>query len=837
MTTHEMTDSEFRHAMRSCGPFTSLPRWTLAPVPGTAERTAEIPRRLTRELRRLAADTGIPFSAVLLTAHIKVLSTLSGEPDVGFGCVAEPGTVPVPFRIRADAVSWRELLREVSRVETDVALHRTSPAQCSRSPQAQAPVAPPCVFDPYGGTDPPDATTVLHVTVAGQGEQLFLPLRYRTDALDEDFATRAAGYHLRALESMAADPDAAPGPQSLVGAAELQRQLTVFTGDRRDLPDLRAHELLEQRARSRPEAVAVVHGASRWTYAELNARANLLARALLARGLRPEDPVAVVCERNLHWAAAVLAVLKSGGAYLPVEPRFPADRVAAMITRASCRFALTGPGVTTSLRRTLQLHRDMQAVDIGTAYTEGHAAGDPGLSVPADSLAYIYFTSGSTGEPKGVMCEHAGMLNHLYAKISDLGIGPGQTVAQTAPQCFDISLWQLLAGPLAGGRTLIVEQDAIMDIERFLDTVVAGRVNVLQLVPSYLDAVLASLELSPCDMPDLRCVSVTGEAVKKHLVERWFANRPGIRLVNAYGLTETCDDTNHEVMDQVPGGDRIALGRPVANVGVRVLGPDLEPLPLGAPGEIVFSGVCVGRGYVNDPERTRLAFPPDPHDLSGRIYRSGDRGRWLADGRLEFLGRRDGQVKIRGFRIELAEVENALARTKGIRDVAVVVVPENRGGPYLAAFYTTSAARRADALREQLSRRLPAYMVPSAFHRLDELPVTANGKTDTKALLDMASAHGGTSDSLQVPTGPTERRLAAAWSHALGVPVERIGRQDRFFDLGGTSLSALRVVIALDKEITLTDLTRHSRLADLARLIERKDDVQVPGPVRHPPSA
>lgn len=232
----------------------------------------------------------------------------------------------------------------------------------------------------------------------------------------------------------------------------------------------------------------------------------------------------------------------------------------------------------------------------------------------------------------------------------------------------------------------------ILDVPRFVDTITGGRVNVLQVVPSYLEAVLAELEQRPRELPDLHCVSVTGEAVKKELVERWFAAEPGIRLVNAYGLTETSDDTNHEVMSRVPDQDRVPLGRPVANVRVYVVDEDLSPVPLGAPGEIVFSGVCVGRGYVNDPERTRAAFTTDPYRPGERLYRSGDHGRWLPDGKLEFLGRRDSQVKIRGFRIEIGEIENALLRVPGVRDGAVVVV----GGTRLVAFCAGSDALGSD---------------------------------------------------------------------------------------------------------------------------------------------
>ncbi|MFE7169189.1 amino acid adenylation domain-containing protein [Streptomyces sp. NPDC057616] len=638
----------------------------------------------------------------------------------------------------------------------------------------------------------------LHVRVSGRT----LRLRYRTDVLDAAAAARIAGYHLAAL--------ADPGRRSLLSEEELRFQLAELAGPVRELPDRRVHQLFEQRVLLHPDAVAAEQDGRRWTYRELNSRANRIARALLARGLRPEDVVAVVMERNLDWPAAVLGVLKAGGVYLPVEPHFPADRIATTLRRAGCGLVLTEEGgaghVDPAVRRLF----------VDTAYTEGHGDGNPDVPVAAGQLAYIYFTSGSTGEPKGAMCEHAGFLNHVLAKIDDLGVGAGRTVAQTAPQCFDISLWQLVSALLVGGRTLLIGQETILDVPRFVDTVVRGRVNVLQIVPSYLEAVLAELEQRPRELPDLRCVSVTGEAVKKELVQRWFDAMPGIRLVNAYGLTETSDDTNHEVMDRVPDQERVPLGPPIANVRVYVVDEDLAPVPLGAPGEIVFSGVCVGRGYINDPERTRAAFGEDPHRPGERLYRSGDHGRWLPDGKLEFLGRRDSQVKIRGFRVEIGEIENALLRVPGVRDGAVVVVR----GAQLAAFCTGEEPVGADEVRNKLAASLPAYMVPAVVHRRRRLPLTANGKIDRKTLTALAEELE--TDGCDAPVSPAERRLAAAWAEVLGVDAARIGRLDHFFDRGGTSLSAVKLAIALNRAITLKDVTRHPVLADLAGLLDQR---------------
>src|SRR6266567_4826363 len=263
-----------------------------------------------------------------------------------------------------------------------------------------------------------------------------------------------------------------------------ERVMTILAGPSRKLPARRAHEVFEDQALARPDAIATVHGSRQLTYGEVNARANEVARALLARGLSREGVVGVVTERNLDWMTAVLAIFKAGGAYLPIEPHFPADRIARTLSRADCRLVLTERGSTATLDQALASLPGIEQVFIDAAYADGHLESDLGMDVAPDQLAYIYFTSGSTGEPKGVMGEHAGMFNHLFAKIDDLRIAEGDVVAQTGPQCFDISLWQMIAPILAGGRTLLVEQEVILDAQRFIDKIVEARVNVVQVVPS-----------------------------------------------------------------------------------------------------------------------------------------------------------------------------------------------------------------------------------------------------------------------------------------------------------------------------------------------------------------
>ncbi|MEU1403015.1 amino acid adenylation domain-containing protein [Streptomyces sp. NPDC005728] len=819
MGTHVEADREFWSRVLTAGGGTTVPRWVREPEPGTAEHEAAVPDDVADAARGLVRQLDVPVSALLLAAHAKVLAALSGDQEVVTGHAAGVHGDPLPCRLTIPPGSWRALVAAARRAEAEVLAHREFPVDELRRELGVAEPSYEVVFGPRAAGDAQAGDGVLDVRWSDRDGRLRLRLRYRTDVLDATSAARIGGYHLTALRLMTADVDAEHARQSLLSADEVREQLEGLAGPRRPLPDARAHELFEERVRAHPDAVAAVHGEQEWTYGQLDARANRLARALLARGLGRENVVAVVTERTLDWLAATLAVFKAGGTYLPIEPHFPAGRIAATLSRAGCRLVLAESGSTHTLDQALATLPGTERLLIGTAYAEPHSEADPGVPVDAAQLAYIYFTSGSTGEPKGAMCEHAGMLNHLYAKIDDLGIGEGCVVAQTAPQCFDISLWQLVSSLLVGGRTLLVGQDVITDVERFVGTLVRGRVGVAQVVPSYLEVVVSYLEQHPRALPDLRCVSVTGEALKRELVQRWFAIQPGIKLVNAYGLTETSDDTNHEIMDAVP--ERVLLGRAVNNVHVQVVDEQLSLVPLGAPGLIAFSGVCVGRGYVNDPERTREAYRQDPYRPGERLYLGGDWGRWHPGGKLEFLGRRDNQVKIHGFRIEIGEIENALLKVAGVRDAAVVVADLAGRSKHLIAFYA-GRQLEADVLRGALGAVLPGYMVPSAFHWRPGLPLTANGKIDRKALTALAEETEPTAPGAhdRAPLTATERKLAAAWADVLGVPEHRIGREDHFFDSGGTSLSAVRLTIALDRAVSLKDITRHPVLADLAALLD-----------------
>ncbi|GAA3086396.1 non-ribosomal peptide synthetase [Streptosporangium carneum] len=789
--------------------FLRIPRWTAAGVarPGFADHRTPLPGDLTSGIGDFAREHGVTTESVLLAVHFKVLSLVTSERHVLTGYVPSGATrAPLPGRMEVVGGSWERLVREAHAIRRRI---EENAAEAEETFEA--------VLDLSGRATAPADGTVLWVGVR-DGE---LILRHRQDAVDADHAGRIAGYYLAALRLLTAAPDAPHHRQSLLSEQELQIQLHGLAGERKALPRQMFVELFEEQVRIRPDALAAAHGASRWTYAELNDRANRIAHALLGRGLRPEDVVAVVTERNLNWAAATLGVFKAGGVYLPVRPEFPAERIGTQLERSVTRFAISEQGSTEMLDEALKgLGHDCPLLFVSDVYEENPGAEDPRVPVQPGQLAYIYFTSGSTGAPKGAMCEHAGMLNHLYAKIEDMELAEGDVVTQTASQCFDISLWQLVAPWLTGGSTRIVDTDVLLDPERFLDEVVTAGVHVAQLVPSYFEVLIAQLEKHPRDLGSLRMISVTGEALKLELVQNWFARGTGVRLVNAYGATEVSDDTMHEVLDGPPPRDFVTVGRSLRNVNTYILDENLSLVPLGSPGEIAFSGVCVGRGYINDEERTRQAFVPDPYRPDTRMYRTGDFGRWLPEGRIEFLGRRDQQVKIRGFRIEIGEIENKLLAMPGVRDAAVVIDDGGERARNLVAFYAGHDALRGEEVRDFLARFLPDYMVPTYFHRLDSLPLTENGKTDKRMLKDLAATLGHAGGTYVAPSTPTERRLAVEWAEVLNVPVERIGRSDDFFELGGTSLAAVRLVVKLDRLLSLAQVVGHSVLADLAAIVD-----------------
>ncbi|MEY4582592.1 MAG: hypothetical protein RL701_7295, partial [Pseudomonadota bacterium] len=534
---------------------------------------------------------------------------------------------------------------------------------------------------------------------------------------------------------------------------------------------------------------AVRAGAASLSYAELANESDRVASALVHAGLEREGLVGVLMPRGLPLVAAAIGTFQAGGVYLPLDPQQPNERLAQVLALAKPRVLLVTESCHAAAEQLLSL-LDSDGRPELLVYQQ-LAAAEPFQAVAPlpEQLAYVIYTSGSTGTPKGAMVTMAGMLNNQLSKLPFLGLTDQDVVAQTAAQSFDISVWQLLAALLCGGRVEIVADEVAHDAQALLGYVAERGITVLESVPSLVAAMLNSDQR--VDLGRLRYLLPTGEALTPELSRRWLGRYPGVPLVNAYGPAECADDVALHMLTQAPPGHeaRVPIGKPTDNNRLYILNPWQERVALGVVGEICVAGVGVGRGYLASPGRTAEAFVPNPFGQPGeRLYRTGDLGRYRTDGTLEYVGRRDQQVKVRGYRIELGEIEARLSELPGVRDVAVLAREDVPGQKRLVAYVV--AETEDEALRQNLRRVLPDYMVPQLFVRLAQLPKLISGKLDRKALPapDLSLAQR----VYAAPRNALERELTQIWAATLGV--ERVGLDDDFFELGGDSIIALQLV-------------------------------------------
>ncbi|PRY19888.1 non-ribosomal peptide synthetase [Pseudosporangium ferrugineum] len=843
---------DFWSGLLAGGAPSQLPRLVADPeAPSLVMHQAVVPGALSDAVVRLAGDLRVPVKSVLLAAHAAVLSFVTGEDDVltGYehsGRVEEHGGESVaglflntvPFRVTADG-AWRDLVQAVYAAESRLLPYRRYPmARMLRDQNRREPLFE-TVFnfthfhvlrelrDTWGIE--PRRTAIFSRTgypfraefwQDAVADDVGFALHYDGQQFTAGQIERYAGYYLRALELMTAAPEAGIRSMTLVSAAEQRFLAGARSGPRVPLGDETAVDLIARWIRERPGEVAVSCGPASLTYAQLDRRVDQVQALLAGAGVSAGDVVAVPMRRGLDWAVSVLAVLRRGAVYLPMDPDDPIERLRGMLDRAGGRHVLTTAGLGQALTGL-----GAQCLFVEDAPVDVRVAARP---VRPDDIAYIIFTSGSTGRPKGAVVNHRGMLNHLRSKVEDLGLTGRDRIAQLAPACFDISVWQLLAAWLVGGRTVIYPDDAVRDLGAFADGLSADAVTVAETVPSYLDALLEAA--APAGWPDLRYMVVTGEALPVQLVSDWFS-RYEIPLVNAYGPTEASDDVTHHVVHGPVRGDRVPVGRPIRNTAIHVVGPDGRPMPTGSFGEVCVTGAGVGYGYINDPARTAAVFGPNPYDdLSPVLYRTGDIGRYLPDGTIDVAGRDDHQVKIRGYRIELTEVESVLAAQPGVAN-PVVIVARKGDQPRLVAFHTGPAGDDDPGVMAGLAARLPHYMVPDRLVALPALPLTANGKIDRATLTLRAPAPARVAH--EPAATAYEAEVIALFAEVLGLPADQVGATDSFFDLGGHSLAAMRVAARLGGLGHVAELIRHPDARSLCRRLARPHEsallAEVPG--------
>ena len=672
----------------------------------------------------------------------------------------------------------------------------------------------------------------LTLWVTESTDELFVTLEYNTDLFDRATIGNMVERFRMLLESAAANPELRLSEMALLNESERHQILVEWNSTRRPYPsDSCFQQLFEAQAARTPDAVAVCCEGHSLTYRQLNGRSNHLARVLVSQGIGPDVVVALLAERGLDLMTAIIAVFKAGGAYLPLDTRAPANRLRQVITRSATPLVLASSSYMPTLVQALEELPAEERPSISTIEEMLGGTPDAEENLPLrnspQSLAYVIYTSGSTGVPKGAMIEQRGMVNHLYAKIDDLALTAQDKVAQTASQSFDISVWQMLAALVIGGQVEIVGDDVAHDAGQLLPRIEKERVTIIETVPSLLRAMLD--DTSPSNLPALRWMVPTGEALSPDLCRRWLAAYPHVWLMNAYGPTECSDDVSHHPIPHFTAAEElnIPIGRPVGNIRLYIVDKHLRALPVGVHGELCVGGIGVGRGYLGEPARTAEAFVPDPFSAEGggRLYRTGDLACWRADGTVQFLGRIDHQVKIRGYRIEPAEIDLVLEQHENVAEALVIVREDIPGNKRLVAYVVAASQSTPGAgeLRDYLKERLPEYMVPSAFVMLDQMPLTPNGKIDRRALPAPDTTRPEMTHRFVAPRNATEEALAGIVAKVLNL--QQVGVEDDFFELGGHSLLATQVISrlreALNVELRLREIFEHPTIGELAQVISQ----------------
>nr|WP_269632897.1 non-ribosomal peptide synthetase [Pelomonas sp. BJYL3] len=817
-----------------------------------------LPNALATAVRQQARRLGVGTASMMHLAWALVLARVTGRRDVVFGTVLfgrmQGGEQAdralglfintLPLRVSVDDGALVHSLRKVHRDLARLLHHEHASLalaqRCSRvgtlaplftsllnyrhAPAERSSEADGFDWDieDFGGEE--RSNYPLGVSVDDLGDALAVTVQ----ALSPIDAGRVAALLEHSLLALTQALELSPSMavQSLDILPEQERAWLLAQGGvgraAQDVPALCLHERFERQAQARPRSEAVVHGELRLSYGELNARANQLARHLRALGAGPDRFVGVCAGRSPELVLAQLAIWKTGAAYLPLDPAYPADRLRYMLEDSRPMVLLCqGEAALQTLEAAgwQQPVIDLQADAAGwSAESEANLSREE-IGLQMHHLAYLIYTSGSTGQPKGVMNEHLGLSNLVDAQAEAFGVRSDSRLLQFASPSFDASISELALALASGATLCLADPEEMMPGRALLGTLQRLAVSHVTLPPSALAA------CEEAGMPfAAHTLIVAGEAIAPKAAQAWAAR---LRLINAYGPTETtvCATTHH-CLPQVPMGSAVPIGRPIANVSVYLLDAQRRLVPAGATGEIYIGGIGVARGYLHREDLTAERFLDDPFCPGGRMYRSGDLGRWLPDGTIEFLGRNDQQVKVRGFRVELGEVEARLAGHGAVREVCVTARADSMGALRLLAYYTAhgspaEAEAETAALRQHAAAALPHYMVPSAFVRLEAFPLTPNGKIDRRAL-PAPGAEGAS--ALQPPQGAMELALARIWADLL--ELDQVGRDSHFFELGGHSLLAVQLMARirgeLDVELPLAELYLHPTLEALARHMENR---------------
>lgn len=829
-------------------PLLKLPPLLKGPLPqapiasGTVATCAiQLSAELSEALRTFSRATATPLSTIFLTALATVLFRYSGQTDLLLGLLAQSEANPDaqgcdPAVLRLDLAgnpAFHTLLTQAQAVRSTAQQQSVPFAQLVAAltpekaeqihPLVQVLLAWECpVYTPPAACPAPDLQLELHAA----GAELVGQWHYRPDHIDEGTVVRMGGHLQTLLAGVVADAHNTIEQLPLLTAAERQMILVDWnqTQAAYDL-DIAVHELFEARVARAPEAVAVVFGDAQLTYCELNQQANQLAHYLLALGVGPENLVGVFVERSLDVVVAMLAIFKAGGAYLPLDPAYPPDRLAFMLEDTAATLLLTK-------QKWLDCLPPHQAkvivLDAEQATIAGQPVDNPNRPVRGEHLAYLIYTSGSTGQPKGVATEYRSLTNYINHDIVHLRLTPQDRMTQFFSLSFDASIAEILVPICAGARLYVLTEDEVLQGAALLALIKTQAITYLFLTPSVM-ATLANVD--PAEFPALRGICTGGENCTPELVKHWSTGRS---FFNIYGPTEFTmaamfyDCTPHDVPPPI--------GRIYDNCQAYVLDHDMQPAPIGVAGELYLGGAQLARGYFKRPELTAEKFvtnPFGPPENPGRLYKTGDLVTFRADGNIVFVGREDGMVKVRGLRIELGEIEAALHEHPAVQQAVVSTVKDNAGRDQQLVAYVVPATNgatndlvhvTASELNRFASQKLPAYMLPSSFVFLPVFPLTPSGKVDRRALPPPNSA--GLVESagkpVTAPRTPTEAIIAEIWCELLRL--QQVGIDENFFELGGHSLLVMQVISRLKSAFPVVfpvrELFNRPTIAEVAELID-----------------
>ena len=822
-----------------------------------ARQCLVLSKELTESLKAVSQQEGVTLYMTLLAAFKTLLYRYSGSFDIVVGTFSAGRNRPEiegligfflnTLVLRTDMSgnpSFRQLLGRVREVtlgayaHEDLPYHKLVQTLQSKRDLSQNPLfqvafvleapRPSLNLDwtrSYLDIQTDTAKLDLTLELDSRPEGIVGRFMYNTDLFEVATVSRMIEHFKTMLAGIVANPQQRVSQLPLLTLQERHQILVEWNNTTKEYPfDKCIHQLFEEQVERSPDAIAVVFEDKQLTYRELNQRANSLAHYLQSLGVRPEVLVGICVLRSLEMVVGLLGILKAGGAYVPLDPQLPHDRLAYMLSDAGVSVLLTQQKLIDILpqnqAKLICLDSDWQAS--GTIRKD-----NPVTGVKPNNLAYVIYTSGSTGKPKGVTISHRAICNHMFWMQTTFPLSEDDKVLQKTPFSFDASIWELYAPLLVGAQLVIARPGGHQDSAYLIEVISKLKVTTLKLVPSLLRMLLESEEFKTCK--SLRHVFCGGEALSIDLIER-FSEKLDAELHNLYGPTEATIDATFFTCKSKINQQIVSIGRPIANSQIYILDSHLQLVPIGVPGELHIGGACLARGYLNRSELTDEKFIPNPfsNQPGSRLYKTGDKARYLPDGNIEFLGRLDNQVKIRGFRIELGEIEAVLTQHPDVDQAVVVVHEDQLDNKRLVAYIVpkerlNSIEDLTHKIKTDLRQQLPEYMVPATLMILSALPLTPNGKIDRRALPPPEPVMR--SLSLEMPQTKVEKLIAEVGQKIL--LLEEVGLDDNFFDLGGTSLRLVQVreklQIIFTKKLSMVEMFQHPTVRALSQLLSEQE--------------